>query len=278
MLKKRVLSALIAIVVAAPFIIFAGKFAIYLFTLLIQAGCLYEYFGMVMGKDYPKNLRLSGVFTGIAVLFIYIFFGRDAFISALTFSMVGYSVYYLLRVEKNVHELMPTNGTKVGKVFSDFSLTIFGVFFFSLLLGYIPLLRDCYEGLQWVILLMAVVWLGDTGAYFVGSKYGKRKLYPKISPNKSLEGALGGIIFSIVAATLCKWIFFSSLGYIDCIILGTMGGVFGQVGDLVESMIKRAVDVKDSGVAMPGHGGVFDRFDGIIFAAPFFYFYVSMFF
>lgn len=278
MLKKRVLSALIAIGVAAPFIIFAGKFAIYLFTLIIHAGCLYEYFGMVMGKDHPKNLRLSGVFTGIAVLFIYIFFGKVAFISSLTLTIFGYAVYYLLRIQHNVSELKPTEGAVVGKVLMDLSLTVFGIFFFSLFLSYIPLLRDSYEGLQWVILLMAVIWLGDTGAFFVGSKYGKRKLYPKISPNKSLEGALGGIIFSIVAATLCKWVFFWSMDYIDCIVLGTIGGVFGQVGDLVESMIKRAASVKDSGTAMPGHGGIFDRFDGIIFAAPFFYFYVSTFF
>ena len=278
MLKKRLISALIAIGVGAPFIIFAGKFAVYLFTMIVQAACLYEYFGMVMNKDYPKNLRLSGVFTGIAVLFIYIFFGKAAFISAMTIVIVAYAIYYLLRVQDNVGDLNPVNGSAVGKVLLDLVLTVFGIFFFSLFLGYIPLLRDSYEGLQWVILLMAVVWLGDTGAFFIGSKYGKRKLYPKISPKKSLEGALGGIIFSIVAATLCKWIFFWSLDYVDCIVLGTIGGVFGQAGDLIESMIKRAASVKDSGTVMPGHGGVFDRFDGIIFAAPFFYFYVSMFF
>ena len=89
---------------------------------------------------------------------------------------------------------------------------------------------------------------------------------------------MGGIIFSIVAAVLCKWIFFWSLDYVDCIVVGTIGGVFGQSGDLIESMMKRAVAVKDSGSMMPGHGGVFDRFDGIIFAAPFFYYYVSIFF
>ncbi len=278
MLKKRLISALIAIGVGAPFIIFAGKFAVYLFTMIVQAACLYEYFGMVMNKDYPKNLRLSGVFTGIAVLFIYIFFGKAAFISSMTIVIVAYAIYYLLRVQDNVGDLNPVNGSAVGKVLLDLVLTVFGIFFFSLFLGYIPLLRDSYEGLQWVILLMAVVWLGDTGAFFIGSKYGKRKLYPKISPKKSLEGALGGIIFSIVAATLCKWIFFWSLDYVDCIVLGTIGGVFGQAGDLIESMIKRAAAVKDSGTVMPGHGGVFDRFDGIIFAAPFFYFYVSMFF
>jgi len=278
MLKKRVISALIAIGVGAPFIIFAGKFAIYLFTLIIHAACLYEYFNMTMGKDSPKELRLSGVFTGIAVLFIYIFFGKAAFISALTITVISYAVYFLIRMDKNLDELTPKNNSQVGKVITDLSLIIFGIFFFSLLLSYIPLLRDSYDGLKWVIMLMAVVWLGDTGAFFTGSKYGKRKLYPKISPNKSLEGAFGGIIFSIVAAVLCKWIFFWSLDYVDCIVLGTIGAVFGQVGDLVESMFKRAVAVKDSGSVMPGHGGVLDRFDGIIFAAPFFYFYVSMFF
>ena len=278
MLKKRVISALIAIAIGAPFIIFAGKFAIYLFTLLIQAACLYEYFGMTMGDGYPKGLRLSGVFTGTAVLFIYIFFGKGAFISALALTMISYALYFLLRMNDTIQDLTPSGKALVGKVLLDISMTIFGIFFFSIFLGYIPLLRDSYDGLKWVILLMEVVWFGDTGAYFTGQKYGKRKLYPKISPNKSLEGALGGLIFSVVAALISKWTYFSALDYIDCMILGTMGGAFGQAGDLIDSMLKRAVAVKDSGSVMPGHGGVFDRFDGIIFSAPFFYFYVTTFF
>ena len=161
---------------------------------------------------------------------------------------------------------------------SDLSLSIFGILFFSLFLAYLPMLRDTYDGLNWIITLMAVIWIGDTGAFFVGSKYGKNKLYPVISPNKTIEGSIGGLLFSFVAVLLCKIIFFHSLDFIDCVNIGILGGAVGQAGDLIESMIKRSVSVKDSGAVMPGHGGFFDRFDALIFATPFFYFYAKFFF
>ncbi len=276
-MKKRVLSAVVGIGLGAPLIIFMGPYAIYLFTLIIAAGCLYEYFGMVMAKDYSKDIRLFGVLAGTVALFVSIF-DRSYFVGTLAALMIIYCLYFLFRAKVYEKHVGPSNDTKVGKSFADLTLSIFGIFFFTMFFSYLPLLRDSYDGLQWIVLLMAVVWLGDSGAFFMGRKYGKTKLYPVISPNKSVEGALGGILFSLVAAVLCKLTFFHSLDFVDCFVTGIVGGTFGQLGDLVESMIKRSVAVKDSGYVMPGHGGFFDRFDGIIFAAPFFYFYVKFFF
>ena len=276
-MKKRLLSAFVGIGIGAPVIIFLGPYAIYLFTLVIAAGCLYEYFGMVMAKDYSKDIRLFGVLAGTVALFVSIF-DRSYYAGALAALLMIYCLYFLVRAKVYTHDVAPNFDAKVGKSFSDLTLSVFGILFFSLFLGYLPLLRDSYDGLQWIILLLAVVWLGDTGAFLMGKKYGKTKLYPQISPNKSVEGSLGGIMFSLVAAVLCKLIFFHSMDFVDCFVTGIIGGTFGQLGDLVESMIKRAVAVKDSGTVMPGHGGFFDRFDGVIFAAPFFYFYVKFFF
>lgn len=277
MIKRRVISALIAIGFGAPLIMFLGPYAIYVFTLLIAAGCLYEYFSMIMGKQYSKSIRLTGVLIGVLIIFFSIFF-KFALVSALTIGLVFYSIYFLLRSKKYPEDLAPAPGFKLGKLMSDLSLSVFGILYFSLFLAYLPMLRDSYDGLKWVVTLMAVVWIGDTGAFFIGSKYGKTKLYPVISPNKTIEGALGGLAFSFIAVLLCKIIFFRSLDFIDCVNIGVLGGAFGQVGDLIESMIKRSVSVKDSGAVMPGHGGFFDRFDALIFAVPFFYFYVKVFF
>ena len=277
MIKRRVISALIAIGFGAPLIIFLGPYAIYLFTLLIASGCLYEYFSMIMGHHYSKSIRLTGVLMGVLIIFFSIFF-RFALVSALTIGLMFYSIYFLLRSKKYPDDLSPAPGFKLGKLMSDLSLSVFGILYFSLFLAYLPMLRDTYDGLKWVITLMAVVWIGDTGAFFVGSKYGKTKLFNVISPNKTMEGSLGGMLFSFVAVLLCKLTFFHGLDLIDCVNIGILGGAIAQVGDLIESMIKRSVSVKDSGAVMPGHGGFFDRFDAIIFAAPFFYFYAKFFF
>ena len=184
----------------------------------------------------------------------------------------------MLRSKKYPGDVVPVEGLKLGKLMLDLSLSVFGILFFSLFLIYLPMLRDTTDGLKWVVCLMAVVWFGDTGAFFIGSRYGKTKLLPEISPNKTVEGSLGGLLFSLVAVVICKFTFFSSIDLIDCVNLGILGGALGQVGDLVESMIKRSVSVKDSGAIMPGHGGFFDRFDALIFTAPFFYFYATFFF
>jgi phosphatidate cytidylyltransferase len=277
MLKRRIISALIAIGFGAPLIIFLGPYAIYIFTLLIAAGCLYEYFSMIMGRHYSKSIRLTGVLIGVLIISFSIFF-RFAMGSALTIGLMFYCVYFLLRCKKYPEDLNPATNFKLGKLMSDLSLSVFGILFFSLFLAYLPMLRDTYDGLKWVVTLMAVVWVGDSGAFFIGSKYGKNKLFPEVSPNKTIEGSLGGLGFSFVAVLLCKLTFFSGLDFIDCVNVGILGGVFGQAGDLIESMIKRSVSVKDSGAVMPGHGGFFDRFDALIFATPFVYFYAKFFF
>jgi phosphatidate cytidylyltransferase len=120
----------------------------------------------------------------------------------------------------------------------------------------------------YVWLLLGIVWGGDTGAYFGGKQWGRRKLIARLSPNKTVEGALAGLISSVVFAVLiASWIG-GKFSVVDSIILGCVGGVAGQLGDLIESSMKRFGDVKDSGTLLPGHGGVLDRFDGIIFASP----------
>ena len=122
----------------------------------------------------------------------------------------------------------------------------------------------------WFLFPMLVIWSGDTGAYFAGRRFGKRKLAPRLSPKKTWEGAIGGMLASVGGAFLARELFFPEMAAWACVVLAVPGAALGQVGDLAESLIKRSTGVKDSGKILYGHGGVLDRMDAMLFAAPYF--------
>jgi phosphatidate cytidylyltransferase len=132
------------------------------------------------------------------------------------------------------------------------------------------------EGPKLVFFLLLVVWLGDSGAYYVGKQFGKHKLSPRISPKKTVEGLIGGISASIVTALVIHFTFFPAFPLVHAIIAGAILSVAGVIGDLAESMWKRSAAVKDSGKLLPGHGGFLDRFDSILFTAPILYCYWTL--
>ena len=124
------------------------------------------------------------------------------------------------------------------------------------------------QAAAWILVALVITWGNDTGAYFAGRFFGKHKLYPVVSPAKTWEGFAGGMAASIIGCFVVRWLVPSDLGVVDCVVLGAVGGVLGPLGDLSESMLKRAFGVKDSGRIMPGHGGLFDRVDALLFNAP----------
>ena len=129
------------------------------------------------------------------------------------------------------------------------------------------------EGLAFVVYALVIVWSTDSGAYFIGRKIGKNKLWPEISPNKTVEGFIGGIIVAIISAVVFQLIAGLDKSYLTLIIVTIVASIFGQLGDLVESAIKRHYGVKDSGKLLPGHGGILDRFDSLLFVLPLLYFF-----
>jgi phosphatidate cytidylyltransferase len=160
---------------------------------------------------------------------------------------------------------------------------IFGVLYVGLLLSHYILLRNLENGVALVFFVILVTlvffvilvtWLSDAGGFFVGKTWGKHPLAPRLSPKKTIEGLLGGVLFSVVGAVLSQFTFvpFFSLG--QCVMLGVGLALLGAVGDLAESAIKRSVSVKDSGTMIPGHGGVLDRVDSLLFTGPAMYYYV----
>jgi len=152
---------------------------------------------------------------------------------------------------------------------------LMGLLFASVGLTALSALRLRADGFEWVICALTITWLNDTAAYFAGRFLGKRKLYVEVSPNKTWEGFFGGLAGSVVGMFGCKFIFFPTATVQDCLILGVCGGLLGPLGDLSESMLKRAYKVKDSGKSIPGHGGMLDRLDALLFNGPLVYLYVQ---
>lgn len=146
------------------------------------------------------------------------------------------------------------------------------------LLMHLTMLRRTPYGVQWLLVIMLIVMSNDSLAYYSGRALGRHRLYPQVSPNKSVEGALGGLLGSVCGTLLARITFFPQLTLTDALLTALVIGILGQTGDLFESLLKRSFRVKDSGTIIPGHGGVLDRLDSIIFAAPATYYYVIYFF
>jgi len=153
------------------------------------------------------------------------------------------------------------------------ALTFFGALYAGLGIGALGSLRDLPHGLEWVLLAILLTFGNDTGAYFAGRALGKHKLYVEVSPNKTWEGFFGGMVFTVALVFVARATFLHQLSALDAIGLGIPCSLLGPAGDLCESMLKRAHGVKDSGWIIPGHGGLLDRVDALLFNAPYVLFY-----
>lgn len=225
------------------------------------AMCAFEYYGLVWGKP-----RLpSWVGAALAACFpVCMALGWErteefGFWSLLVFSMFAW-IYFLLRGPR---EAGPSH---VGHA-------LVGVIYGGIGVAALAGVRALPNGFTWVMSALTVTWLNDTAAYFVGRKLGRTKLLPEVSPNKTREGFIGGLLGSVVGMFGVRWLFPGLLTPVDCLIVGLVGGVLGPLGDLCESMLKRAYGVKDSGKMVPGHGGMLDRVDALLFNAPMIYLY-----
>lgn len=173
----------------------------------------------------------------------------------------------------------------VGRLFSrgpvqgaleDIAATLLGVMYAALLFAFQVAIRTGGHGKQWLVFLFFVIWASDIGAYSIGIPFGKHRLYEKVSPKKSIEGLVGALVASAGMALLCRAWFMPPVGTGEAVALGLALAAVGTVGDLAESLFKRAAGVKDSGGVIPGHGGILDRMDSMLFAAPVLYYYLGM--
>jgi phosphatidate cytidylyltransferase len=158
------------------------------------------------------------------------------------------------------------------------AIAVMATLYVGMLGGSLIRMRGDFPGVgpKLIFFLLVVVWLGDAGAYYTGKAFGRHKLSPRISPKKTIEGLVGGITTSIIAAIVIHFTFFPEFPLPHAIIAGVILSACGVIGDLAESLWKRSADVKDSGTLIPGHGGFLDRFDSIFFTAPILYTYWSL--
>ncbi len=167
------------------------------------------------------------------------------------------------------------SGRALNSSLSDSGILSLGVLYVGFTLGHLPLTRALNDGSALIFFLLLVTWLGDTGAYAAGKTLGRHKLAPTISPNKTVEGLIGGLLLAVLGAYAAKLTFLPMMTPVDCLVLGLGLGAVGALGDLVESAMKRSAGVKDAGHLLVGHGGFLDRLDSLLFTAPAFYYYLT---
>jgi phosphatidate cytidylyltransferase len=304
-LPTRVLVAAIAIPIIL-WLTMEGGYLFFALVALISGLSLYEFYALAEHKGaFP--LKTLGILAGFVVngAFIYERLQVDVFrffeargihlsmFSQLQFLLVAQLVFLIVVL---LIELFRRKGSPT----LNLATTVLGVFIISLFFGTLISTRELFpygfpvhrffpasfadEGqlqtiTRWggytVASVFATIWICDTAAYFVGVSIGKHKLFERVSPKKSWEGAIAGFVFAELTMIAARALVLDYLTLGNALVLGGIVGIFGQLGDLVESRFKRDAGVKDSSSIIPGHGGVFDRFDSLVFVAPFVYLYID---
>ncbi len=266
---RSLLSRILVAVLLGPLVlalIWLGGYFTLAFVIIVVGVCVWEFHRMASKKGAFGDLLISEL---IAIAVCLAFYFNPNFI--ISFTIIGTMVVLFT-------ELYRPKGSSLLNT----SLTLFSGLYFSLLFGCFILIRQLpvkvgvayIEAGQWLIMLIFATWVCDTAAYFFGSFFGKKKLMQRISPNKTIVGAIAGFIFGVLTAYVCHLWFIDELAVIDSLMIGAIAGSFGQYGDLFESMFKRDVDVKDASNILPGHGGLMDRFDSLMISAPVIFLYL----
>lgn len=265
MLSKRVLSAVLFLPV---FYLFVWKLPPVYFTVLVIAAAgigQYEFYRMAQARGF-RPMLVPGIALGALVLYnfyqpLYPRLGPFFFLTAAL----------MLILIMRLFSRRPVEGA-----LEDIAATFLGVCYVSLLFAFQIGVRMGVSGKQWLVFLYFIIWASDIGAYSIGIPFGKHRLYEKVSPKKSIEGLAGALAASAGMALLCRAWFMPAIGMGEAVAISLLLAGVGTIGDLVESLFKRAAGVKDSGTLIPGHGGILDRMDSMLFAAPVLYYYLRM--
>lgn len=247
-------------IIAIPAIIlsvYLGHYYFFVFVIGIGVISYYEFWLFVKKKEIYVNL-LIGI-TAVSLIIVNIY---KNFIDL-------YPLLLIILLVVTLTELFHNKGSAI----INLGATLLGILYFGLFTSTLIVLRELYpanydRGGMLIISIFASIWICDSAAFFGGTALGKHKLFPRVSPNKSWEGAIFGLLFAVLAMVTSKVIILEFLSWADVIIIGLIVGIIGQLGDLIESLFKRDAGVKDSSGLIPGHGGIFDRFDSLLYTAP----------
>jgi phosphatidate cytidylyltransferase len=259
-LKSRIKVAIPGAAVFLLLIIFGGAFGAVIISAVLSALMLWEFGHIVF--ELPDALEKRRFLVGLGWFIPFAtFLLPSAENPLLLISFFLFMFYFLYTAER-------FSGDEMKRHYAEMMAAFFGVFYLSFLMTYLVDLRQVAQGKHWTLLFFFVIWATDIGAYFVGLRYGRRKLYPHISPKKTWEGFFGGIGLALIVTISYKLIFFKSLSWGAVILVPPVMGVVGGVGDLAESFLKRAYGKKDSSQLLSGHGGFLDRFDSVVLGLP----------
>ena len=264
MLGKRIITAVILIPLVVAAVWFDQPLPWLTIFIAIWGGlAVLEFYKMVAAARVPPFAVLGVIGTLLFIISPHLDHGRLS-VPVLTSFMMASLIWLVLRREKR-------------EAFTAWVWTLAGVLYIGWFLSHLVALRGLESGREWVLLALFVTFASDSAAYLIGRKWGRKRLAPSISPNKTWEGAVAGAAGGIITATLLGWLFELPLGYFELGLLGLAISVLGQFGDLAESVFKRNMGAKDSGATIPGHGGFLDRMDSILFAGVTVYYAVTWF-
>jgi phosphatidate cytidylyltransferase len=268
--KTRILAGVVGLSVLLPALFLGGVMAVQVVALLALVVCADEFATMAFPEDL--SVARAWLILSAATLHSAAVYGDG---SALTWVLPVVVVLTMAFVMLRPGQDLERAADSVGRY-------LVGQVWIGLFLASLVWLRRLDHGLGWVFVVLAVSWCGDTFAYFAGRAFGKHKLYERVSPKKTWEGFFGGLVGGVVGLFLVRWVGmswsdWSGLTPVDCVLLGVTLGAAAVAGDLSESLMKRAFKVKDSGWIMPGHGGLLDRIDSVLFVAPLLVGYVIVF-
>jgi len=257
---KRWITALIAAPILFWTIALGGRISFAVLIIAASLAGIFEYNRMAFGRGVSVEKIVT---TAAALLFPLAAFGGDReLLPALTaFSAMAVLILNLLRTKKG------------GLEMNYPARAVLGIIYIPLLISHLILIRALPAGDLWIFYVLVVAFAGDVAGYYVGRSLGKGKLLVEVSPGKTVEGTIGLIMGSTIGSIVFIKYFFPSLPLGHAAMLGLIGGVIGQLGDLTESALKREAGIKDSGALLPGHGGILDRLDCLLFIAPFVFYY-----
>ncbi len=253
--------------------IFGGKVSFFILFAIVTAGCLWELFGLLFPGDGNRTLRRVLGTTWALAPYLLLSGSALGFLGGL-YAFAGIAIIIFAVAPFFILELF----LNPERPFDNVGRYVLGMFYVGIpfcLLAYLSMPTGEFFSMgdyePWRVFgLLGLVWTNDTMAYFVGSQFGKRKLFERISPKKTWEGFIGGGICTVLVAWGVSY-YIPEFTQIQWILLAVVAAVFGTLGDLVESMLKRSLGIKDSGKLLPGHGGLLDRFDAFLLAIPFYW-------
>lgn len=259
---KRILTTVLGLPLVVLLMVFGNKYVVDVFFAIIATISMYEYFNAIKEKANP--IKWIGYLSAISIAFIHFIPGFD-----ITYAGLFLPFIVVILFVQSVFTEMKYNVT-------DIAMTLLGVCYISLFIMCIPLINENISGKIYIGYLIIAAWGTDIFAYLVGNafKLGKHK-FSKISPNKTIEGCIGGtvgaILIAVIYTLVCNEIFNANISYLAVVILIFVFSILSQIGDFAASSIKRYTGIKDFGDLIPGHGGMIDRIDSVIFIAPFAY-------